>query len=201
MLEALPAAETTMSETTTTPPKSPEGTPAAPTRKQTALMKRLARMKDHKDFEKAMAHTPPTEEALERATTKVRRGGIIALIGGVLAILNISRGIAWFPLILALAAAGFGIKLLLEGLAGRKDALKDPLVRRVALVADRRSETSLGWVEGRTIYFFQLEFDDGTNGEFRYPGRGVSDDLLVKGNTGVAFLRGQTLIAWKNIKV
>ena len=148
-----------------------------------------------------MAHTPPTEEALERAASSIRLGGLLLLVGGVLSLLNIAGGIAWFALILTGALAAFGIKLLLGGLARRKEALKDPLERRIALVSDRRSETALGWLAGRTIYFFRLEFDDGTGGEFRYPGRGVADDLLVKGNTGVAFLRGDSLIAWKNIKV
>lgn len=189
-----------MSEATTTE-ASPENAPAAPTRKQTALMKRLARMKEHKDFPKAMEHTPPTEENLERASRKVRNALLLIVGGALIAIWGLTAGTGWFRVGLGAFMIVRGMLLAMRGLSERSSTLSSPLERRVALVADRRSETALGWVEGRTTYFFQLEFDDGSNGEFRYPGRGVSDDLLVKGNTGVAFLRGDTLIAWKNIKV
>jgi hypothetical protein len=51
------------------------------------------------------------------------------------------------------------------------------------------------------VYFFQLEFADGGSGEFRYPGRGVNHDLLVSGNTGVAFTRGELLVDFLPIRV
>lgn len=177
---------------------------ATQTRKQTALMKRLARIHEHKDFPKAQEHVPPTEEDLEAAARSVRRGVALWVIAVLLGGLAVTRdAVAGQVLLgaLAVAAAVGGAKLFIAGSSRRRAVLADPLERRAALVADRRSETTANWFGGRTTYYFQLEFDDGTNGEFRYPGRGVQDDLLVKGNTGVAFLRGRTLIAWKNIKV
>ena len=51
------------------------------TRKQTALMKRLARMHDHKDFPKAMEHVPPAEEDVDRIMQHV--GTMIASDGGI----------------------------------------------------------------------------------------------------------------------
>jgi hypothetical protein len=176
---------------------------AETTRKQTALMKRLARMREHKDFPEALQYVPPAEEDLERATREQRSGGLLALAGLALGALALTRGTAGLVLLglLALAALVLGVRRWLRGRQRRVGVLALPLDRRPALVADRRSETTTGWLDGRTTYFFQLEFDDGSSGEFRYPGRGVQDDLLVKGVTGVAFLRGPTLIAWKNIKV
>ena len=193
-----------MSETSVPEPAAAD-TPAAPTRKQTALMKRLARMREHDDFPRAMEHVPPTEEDLERARGKLRVGGVVVVVGGLLLWQGLSGGdggaVRWVGVAVAALVAGLGIKLVLDAVSRRAAILSNALERRVALVADRRSETTVTWFGGRTTYFFQLEFDDGTNGEFRYPGRGVSDDLLVKGSTGVAFLRGDTLLAWKNIKV
>jgi hypothetical protein len=178
-------------------------TTAPTTRKQTALMKRLARMRDHKDFPRAMEHVPPAEEDLERADRRRRRGLVAVVLAGLIGLGAASSStigmIAWGAV--SVIVAGLGLRELFGGAAERSTVLKDPLERRPALVADRRSETEAGWMGGRTTYYFQLEFDDGTNGEFRYPGRGVQDDLLVKGMTGVAFLRGRTLIAWKSIKV
>lgn len=178
--------------------------PAAPTRKQSALMRRLAKMKDHKDYPKAMEHVPPTEEGLERANGLRNRGLGELVLGG--ALVGLGLGIAaglwtWLWVVLGAVAAVFGLKHVFSGLAARTKHLADPLERRAALVSDRRSQTEMGWLEGRTTYYFQLELEDGNSHEFRYPGRGTQDDLLVKGVTGVAFVRGGTLIAWKTIKV
>ncbi|MEO0649778.1 MAG: hypothetical protein AAFZ65_03765 [Planctomycetota bacterium] len=176
---------------------------ATSTRKQTALMKRLARMHDHKDFPKAMEHVPPTEEDVERAERR-RRGGVVLVVVGLILAFFASQSGTVGAILLGLFAAlclAFGAKQLATGSRDRSQVLANPLERRPALVADRRSETMAKWSGGRTTYYFRLEFDDGSNGEFRYPGRGVQDDLLVKGVTGVAFLRGETLIAWKSIKV
>ena len=173
------------------------------TRKQTALMKRLARMRDHKSFPAAMEHVPPAEEDVDRADSRRRNGIVLVVVGA--ALLWLASGAGTFGMIVlglaGLAAVGFGARGFLQGTSERAKVLANSLERRPALVADRRSETLAKWSGGRTTYYFQLEFDDGTNGEFRYPGRGVQDDLLVKGVTGVAFLRGDTLIAWKTIKV
>jgi hypothetical protein len=76
-----------------------------------------------------------------------------------------------------------------------------PLLKRPALVADRRSETGVGGPANKTCYFFQLEFEDGTEGEFMYPGRGASHDPMVSGNTGIAYTRRDRLLAFKQIKV
>ena len=35
-----------------------------------------------------------------------------------------------------------------------------PLLKRPALVLDRRSETAMGWWEGSTVYYFQLVFEE-----------------------------------------
>ena len=167
-------------------------------------MRRLAKMKDHKDYPKAMEHVPPTEEGLERADS-LRNRGLAELILGA-ALTGLGLGLAggfwtWVWVALGAAAAAFGLKHLFVGMGSRSKHLSDSLDRVAALVSDRRSQTEMGWLEGRTTYYFQLELEDGSSKEFRYPGRGTQDDLLVKGQTGVAFLRGRTLLAWKNIRV
>lgn len=177
---------------------------AAPTRRQTALMKRLAKMRDHKDYEKASQHVPPTEEGLQQAASDMRMAGLWLVGAMVTGMFLAGSG----SLVLQILFGLFTLALLLRAVqhfmaagAARKRVADTPLVRSPALVADRRSETTSTWWSGRTIYFFKLELEDGTSSEFRYPGRGVQDDLLVKGMTGMAYLRGDTLIAWKTIKV
>ena len=76
-----------------------------------------------------------------------------------------------------------------------------PLLKRAAVVLDRRSETEIVGGDGRTTYYFILEFADGARGEFRFPGRGATFDLMVNGVTGVAYTRGADLLAFKKIRV
>ena len=175
---------------------------AGAARRQTALMRRLAKIKDHADYPAAMAHVPPSEEDLERAATMLRRGVIATALGVAFVLLGVADvvGSVW-SLVVAIPAIAAGGHWIFHGWRVRAKTLEKPLVRACALVADRRSETAPTWLGGRTVYYFQLQLEDGTGGEYRYPGRGTQDDLLVKGLTGVAFLRGDTLIAWKNIRV
>jgi hypothetical protein len=76
-----------------------------------------------------------------------------------------------------------------------------PLQKRASIVLDRRSETEIEDGDGRTTYYFTLEFADTARGEFRFPGRGASFDLMTVGATGVAYTRGADLLAFKKIRV
>jgi hypothetical protein len=177
-------------------------TSASSTRRQTAVTRRLAKIREHADFPAAEAYTPPAEEDLDRASKEVRGGLVLLVVGAALVALgaaSVFGGVLGIVVgVLALLAGGH---FAFHGSRRRAAVLARPLTRICALVADRRSETTPTWLGGRTIYYFTLQLEDGETGEYRYPGRGTQDDLLVKGLTGVAFLRGDTLIAWKNIRV
>lgn len=180
---------------------APEASASA-TRRQTAVMRRLAKIRDHKDFPRAMEHVPPAEEDLDRAEAQIRLGGIGTVLGLAFLVLGATGTMSTaLGIVLGVIGLATGGHFLFHGSKLKKVTLKDPLVRICALVADRRSETTPTWLGGRTTYYFALQLEDGEKGEYRYPGRGTQDDLLVKGQTGVAFLRGTTLLAWKNIRV
>ncbi|MBI1381201.1 MAG: hypothetical protein GC161_08940 [Planctomycetaceae bacterium] len=170
-------------------------------KKPSAVQARLVRMREHADWEAAMAWNPPVEADLERAAQGVRRGGVLAGFGLLLGLWGLAAGIGWVRLVLGLVLVGLGLWLIVPALSLRQARLRLPLLKRAALVSDRRSETNLRWMSGSTNYYFQLELEDGGSGEFRYPARGIQDDLLVKGNTGVAYTRGDELVAFRNIKV
>ena len=71
---------------------------------------------------------------------------------------------------------------------------------RPAIVAERRSETHPeGRWGARTTYFFTLRFDDGSEGEFIWPGQGLSNEPLTNGQTGIAYSRGTQLIAFRKL--
>ena len=52
-----------------------------------------------------------------------------------------------------------------------------------------------------TTYVFDLEFEDGSEGDFSYPGRGAAHDPMTRGTTGVAYTRRDHLLAFKQIRV
>lgn len=102
---------------------------------------------------------------------------------------NVATGV-W--LVLAIA-------LLARSTALRKVSAARPLLRRPAIVVERRSETAITKHGHPTIYFFSLRFDDGSEGEFRWPGQGTLYEPLTNGMTGVAYTRGEAMIEFKRL--
>ena len=84
---------------------------------------------------------------------------------------------------------------------GQAKILKLPLLVRPAIVLDRRSETEMGYWNGRTTYYFTIELEGGIRGEFAYPGRGAQEEPYVNNLPGVAYTRGPTLLHFKHIRV
>jgi hypothetical protein len=170
---------------------------------------RLAKLRAHSEFAAALEFTPP-DQGLGRRLRSRARGGLALAALGLLAVgAGLARGtppatgLGWFAL-------GFGLALLLTGglrlfQAARAGAKRRalPLLRRAALVRDRRSETSVStWAwRARTAYYFKLALEDGLEAEFVYPGRGGDHELLVPGNTGVAYTRGTELVDFRKLKV
>ncbi|MEM7516222.1 MAG: hypothetical protein AAF368_04765, partial [Planctomycetota bacterium] len=173
--------------------------------KLTETMKRLGKMTEHKNYETAMAFAPPESREYQRGIGDQRRGRSLFGVAGALLLLSlISFGVGGpgvLLLVLAALSAGSGFWLGQRGKARCVEATSQPLLRRPALVRERRSETDFVGGRGETIYYFQLEFVDGGTGEFRAPGKGAAHEPLVNGNTGIAYSRGQTLLAFKILKV
>lgn len=181
------------------------------TREPTETMRRLGRMVQHEKYPETMAAEPATEIEDLAATALGSRGLLGVGLGAMLLVLALPW--TWLfggDLVRAWRSlpAMAGALLLVGGLclwqvarARTARARAVPLLKRPALVTSRRSETSPSGASYQTIYFFQLEFADGSSGEFRYPGRGVNHDLLVANNTGVAFTRGDLLVDFLPIRV
>lgn len=180
-------------------------------REPTETMQRLERMQEHDKYPDAVAWEPPREIEDLAATALGSRGllfvgfGLFFLVGSIPWTLIFGGSLVRAPLSLP---GIVGLLLLIAGLAQwfvakrRIDAAcKVPLLKRPALITSRRSETAIGGRGYLTVYQFQMEFADGSEGEFRYPGRGINHDLWVSGNTGVAFTRGDLLVAFKQIRV
>ena len=165
------------------------------------LQKRLGKMPEHKNYEAAMAWQPPESAAVVDGKNQQGRGHLV-LGAGVLLILWGTLGGLSIPIVVigALAFAA-GAYLWKRGVNQCVEAARMPLLKRSAIVHERRSETSFEGATGSTVYFFQLEFADGGKGEFRQPGRGAQYEPLVNGNTGIAYTRGQELLDFKVLRV
>ncbi|MCZ6597199.1 MAG: hypothetical protein O7B99_06160 [Planctomycetota bacterium] len=161
---------------------------------------RLAKMADHEQYAEAMEWQPIEGLEVQEAEADIKRGVVLIVMSA----LSLTAGLLQGWMLLAITAGLFtllGAYLVLSGLQTRRKELAKPLLRRPALVLDRRSETSLGWWTGKTIYFFTLLLQDGAEGEFRWPGRGTEHDPLVQGATGVAYTRGDQLLGFRQVRV
>jgi len=161
---------------------------------------RLARMKEQPGFDEADAWVP-LESPEHQVLGDRKRRGLGALVA---AALLAGATALWLPAwthVLAGLLAVVGLVLIATAARGQARILSRPLLKRPALVTDRRSETALGYWNGTTTYYFALTFDDGSEGEFRWPGRGVDHQPLVTGATGLAFTRGDVLLGFRAIRV
>lgn len=185
---------------------SPLETSAA--RESTAVdpnLARLARMSEHPSFQAAMAWKPEECEAVIRA----ERGQALApwaIAAAALGLIAIAFGAvgswsAWALGAACLALAALAIRTHIAGARVKRKHLALSLMKRPAIVRDRRSETALELSSGKTVYFFHLAFSDGSEGEFRFPGRGVSYEPMAVGATGLAYTRGTDLLAFKVLRV
>ncbi len=170
-----------------------------------ALQKRLSKMPEHKNYELAMSWQPPESPEFVRGMNERSRAGW-AIGGAILfaawAGLALFQGTHWIlEAVIAVALLLFGLSLATRGKKRCVEATSMPLLRRAAIVNERRSETTFQGAKGETVYFFELEFVDGGKAEFRQPGKGAQHEPLVNGNTGVAYTRGQELLDFKVLRV
>jgi len=63
----------------------------------------------------------------------------------------------------------------------------------------RRSETSESGRRAATTYFFLLHFDDGSEGEFSWPGQGTMYEPMPNGTTGLAYTLGDRLLDFRKM--
>lgn len=176
--------------------------------RDSATTQRLAKMREHPDFAPAQAWDPPEGLEYRRAARRQGLGLMAVVLGGAVAVCAVlvsstASASAFFSSVPGVAAIGLvvlGLTLWILGARERRRIVSLPLLKRPALVTSRRSETSAEG-GGETVYTFSLEFEDGSEGDFRFRGLGASHDPLVAGNLGVAYTRRETLLAFRLIRV
>lgn len=166
------------------------------------IVKRLLGMEEKPEFEEALKETPPWTPEYARARNRQGQGKVFLGLGAVLVVLKFALLAGTWGSI----ALGLGVVLILLGLVltvmgttarGRLDGQK--IMARSAYLVARRSDTSLE-SSGTVTYYFTIQFGDGSEGEFSYAGRGVSEELYTNGMTGVAFTRGQELLYMARVR-
>lgn len=185
-----------------------EGVPA----KESPNAERLRQVERSDKLAEAMAWVPPESMAYQQGWRMGQRGKTLFVVAAVLVIVSRLVGgseetsgllgqfsLPWLALGVAVAARAFFISF--KGAAMRKEATALPLLKRVAVITDRRSETVLKGLGGSTCYFFTIEFADGAVAEFAYPGHGSNEEPYVSNLTGVAYTRGQNLLAFKHVRI
>ena len=181
---------------------TPLGLSSKPEGASEATLARLAKMREHKDYAEALAWEPHEGDDAPGALPARRWGraslalGTVFLVWGVAARLDEGVGaLALDPrVLLGLVAFVVGLRLELRTRALVARLRRTPLERRPAIVIDRRSETSSLGLNAQTIYFFSLQFEDGSAGEFSFHGRGSNYEVPMSGTTGLACTRGRRLL-------
>ncbi len=173
----------------------------APGRIDDETIQRLKRLRDHKSFPAAMEFTPLDREAEVERGRRLTIGSILLLVAvapGAVLVWSLVQGGTWIPWAAATAVPALaGIAVLATRAGVRAAAETRPMLRRPAMVGIRRSETDA--VIGGTTYYFTLRFDDGSEGEFLWPGQGTAYDPLSNGYTGVAYTRGPKLVDFRRL--
>jgi hypothetical protein len=173
----------------------------APGRIDDETILRLKRLREHAAFPAAMAFTP-LDRAAEAQRGRLLTIGTVILLVAVAPALVLSwtlvRGGAWIVWAIATGCLAIvGVSVLASRATVRQRAQEKPMLRRPALVVVRRSETGIQG-EG-TLYFFTLRFDDGSEGEFEWPGQGTAYEPLSNGYTGIAYTRGAKLVDFRRL--
>ncbi|MCE9593170.1 MAG: hypothetical protein K8S98_03155 [Planctomycetes bacterium] len=163
------------------------------------VQKRLGRLRDHAEFRAKQTWNPADDEA-EAPARKLRSFASIAVVvGGLWVCAVLLRGATltgpWA--IAGYALVVLGLVAVVASRAWQTSLRTRPMLRRVAIVTDRRSDTDLE--RGGTTYYFSLRFHDGSEGEFRFVGRGTQYDPMANGAAGIAFTRGERLIEFHRI--
>jgi len=164
---------------------------------------RVARLREHASFASAMAWTPRDPEDQQRAKGVRMLAWAMFLCGVAIFAFAVAREggfpSAGTPLLFSGLAVALGVLLLMASRVLRKKGSTLPLLRRPCIVVVRRSETLQRRGIGATVYFFTLHFDDGSEGEFRWPGQGTLYEPMPNGTTGVAYTRGDRLLEFRKL--
>ena len=174
-------------------------------RKETQNTARIQKVEAHDGYGEAQAFEPPESGEWQRGWRLGYRGRVLIALGLLALIPNVllgsgsylARPWTWLTVVLL----GLGVSCLLRGGALRAAEVAKPLLKRAALITDRRSDTTIrGW-GGATRYFFTIEFADGNVAEFDMSGRGVNEEPYATNLPGVAYTRGERLLFFKHIRV
>jgi hypothetical protein len=163
-------------------------------------IQRLKRMREHKSFAAAMEFCPRSYDVEQKAARLLSIAAllaVVALVCGIIAVWRASSA-GWtnaWTFVAALCALATVVCLVLPSLLRKRDVAR-PVLRRPALVVVRRSEMD---PSSGTTYFFTLRFDDGAEGEFRWPGHGTSHEPMSNGYSGIAYTRGEQLVDFRRL--
>ena len=170
------------------------------------VAERLARMEEKPGFDEAIARVPEEGVDWQRGASERIVGQLLVFVGiGFFALYGVFGGpdYGWlsFNLLTGVVLFVAGLLRFTRGKSRMAKAVSKPMLKRAAILHERRSETVVRGGDGETVYFYDIEFGDGVRGEFRYPGRGAAEEPWPNGATGVAYTRGDELVDFERVRV
>lgn len=187
---------------------SPLETAADKRRLESVNASRIARVVEHADHEAAMAWDPPESRDWYQGA-RLAWWSVPTAVAGAAAVSaafalgngGISGGASIALVVLGGLLMLAAVYLRTTGKKVQLASVERPLLKRAALIVDRRSETEISGWSGRTTYYFKIEFEDGIVGEFRFPGLGAQEDPYATNLPGVAYTRGTDLLVFRHVRV
>ena len=163
---------------------------------------RLRRLREKPEFAALSVWTPSDPEVLVRVRKQRTLAAVFFAVGLATGLVGWARHGADGELVWNVATGAWlvvAIALLARSSVLLKTASARPMLRRPAIVVERRSETAMTQRDKPTVYYFTLRFDDGSEGEFRWPGQGTLYEPMANGMTGVAYTRGDQLVEFRRL--
>ena len=166
---------------------------------------RIQKVAEHADTPALMEWTPPESPRYWDGVRASYRGRLAVGLGAASMLLGFGlagSGALGHPATwIGVLFVAWGAFAWHKGRTVARAATSLTLLKRAALITDRRSTTSLGTLSGRTTYHFTIELEGGVQGEFDYPGRGSHEEPYVTNLPGVAYTRGNVLLAFRHVRV
>ena len=182
-------------------PRRPEPARAAPPSPYGDVQSRFVDLARHPDLPRAMRHTPSGAKHLIGLGCGIAFSILFITVSMVI-MGGMDLAEAPFPFTLfPFLFVGIGLAIGIVSLVKLVSFSNSPLMRKPAVVVGERTRVSGGGnnSSASTNYYLTVEFENGRRKEYATDGRTVG--IVSEGDMGVAYLKGDVLLAFDRFRV
>ncbi len=160
---------------------------------------RFAAIDEHENLERLMSYTPSMAGTSRGMYCGVAFGVVFVVIA--LIITAFFQGLPFPASLFPLIFVAVGIGIVVTSLKKAAAFSAAPLKRLPALIIDERTAVSggSGNSAARSSYYITLQFQDDPRHEYAVGGKMAG--ILTRGDMGIAYVKSDTLVAFKTLSV